>query len=206
VPTALPEYPAETPRPPTRRRSARPAWGIEAVTKPKKAKEKKIKTPKKNKAAPVTSDADGTQQPKGKRKVFALPFVLPWKKEKLPDIPPMESGAFTVPDLLALASADFTSRDYVVVDGVYHAYLYITGYGYTTLMGNGWLNPLIEAGEDVNISFFIRRQAKDKILSSIAKTTMINRSRMRDVEDTRQDFEELDSEFKKKKTSPLLPS
>ena len=38
-----------------------------------------------------------------------------------------------------------------------------------------------------------RRQSKDKILSKIAQTTMINRSRMRDVGDTRQDYEELDS-------------
>ena len=118
---------------------------------------------------------------------------FPWQKEKQPDISPLESGAVTVPDLLAPASADFTSRDYVLVDGIYHAYLYITGYGYTTLVGSGWLNPLIEAGEDVNLSFFIRRQPKDKILRSIAKTTMINRSRMRDVGDTRQDFEEIDS-------------
>ena len=34
---------------------------------------------------------------------------------------------------------------------------------------------------------------KDKILSRIAQKTMINRSKMRDVADTRSDFEELDS-------------
>lgn len=115
------------------------------------------------------------------------------KKEKEPEVSPLESGTTTIPDLLAPASANFIPRDYVEVDGIYFAYLYITGYGYTTLVGNGWLNPIIEAGEDINVTFFIRRQPKDKILSRIAKTTMINRSRMRDVEDTRQDYEELDS-------------
>ena len=39
----------------------------------------------------------------------------------------------------------------------------------------------------------IRDRPKDKTLSKISQTTMINRSRMRDVGDTRSDYEELDS-------------
>ena len=88
---------------------------------------------------------------------------------------------------------DTKSRDYIIVDGVYHAYLYIAGYGYSTTVGSCWLTPLVEAGEGVNLSFIAKRQPKDKILSKIAQTTMVNRSRMRDVGDTRQDYEELDS-------------
>lgn len=72
-------------------------------------------------------------------------------------------------------------------------YLYITGYGYATTVGSCWLAPLVEAGEGVNMSFLVKRQSKEKILSKIAQTTMVNRSRMRDVGDTRQDYEELDS-------------
>lgn len=53
------------------------------------------------------------------------------------------------------------------------------------------LTPLIEAGEGVSVSFQLRKQPREKILSSISQTTMINRSRMRDVGDTRSDFEEL---------------
>ena len=75
----------------------------------------------------------------------------------------------------------------------FHAYLYITGYGYSTTVGNGWLSPLVEAGEGVSLNFMIKRQPKDKTLSKISQTTMINRSRMRDVGDTRSDYEELDS-------------
>ncbi|MCI9677841.1 MAG: hypothetical protein HFF77_02540 [Oscillospiraceae bacterium] len=88
---------------------------------------------------------------------------------------------------------DTKSRDYILVDGVYHAYLYIAGYGYTTAVGSCWLAPLVEAGEGVNLIFTCKRQSKEKILSKIAQTTMVNRSRMRDVGDTRQDYEELDS-------------
>ncbi|MBQ8974262.1 MAG: hypothetical protein IJ072_00895 [Oscillospiraceae bacterium] len=88
---------------------------------------------------------------------------------------------------------DTKSRDYIVVDGVFHAYLYVTGYGYSTTVGSCWLAPLVEAGEGVSISYYFTRQPKEKVLKKIAQTTMMNRSRMRDVGDTRQDYEELDS-------------
>ncbi|GHU79647.1 hypothetical protein FACS1894191_2920 [Clostridia bacterium] len=186
--------------PPARELRRHASWAIEAVepeqARPKREKHarkrhklfgnKKIKAPK-----PPPSESLGEPQAPAAQKKKA--FIFPWRKEKQPEVSPLESGAVAVPDLLAPASVDFSNRDYVIVDGIYHAYLYITGYGYTTVVGNGWLNPLVEAGEDVNLSFFMRRQPKDKILSGIAKTTMINRSRMRDVGDTRQDYEELDS-------------
>ena len=113
--------------------------------------------------------------------------------EEKPDVNELEAGSTTVLDILSPTSVDTKSRDYIVVDGVFHAYLYVTGYGYSTTVGNGWLSPLVEAGEGVSLNFVLKRQPKDKTLSKIAKTTMINRSRMRDVGDTRQDYEELDS-------------
>ena len=115
------------------------------------------------------------------------------KKEPEIDDMLIESGSTTILDILSPTSIDTTSRDYVEVDGIYHAYLYITGYGYSTVVSNGWLSALIEAGEGIGINFFVKRQQKDKVLSKITQTTMLNRSRMRDVGDTRQDFEELDS-------------
>ena len=105
----------------------------------------------------------------------------------------MEAGSTTILDILSPTAIDTKSRDYIVVDGVFHAYLYITGYGYATTVGTCWLAPLVEAGEGVSISVSIERQSREKILSRISKTTMMNRSRMRDVGDTRQDYEELDN-------------
>ena len=90
-------------------------------------------------------------------------------------------------------TVDFTRHDCILVDGVYHAYLYVTGYGYASIVGRGWLNGLVEAGEGVNLSFIIKKQPKEKTLSKIGQTTMINRTRLRDVQDTRSDYEELDS-------------
>ncbi len=45
----------------------------------------------------------------------------------------------------------------------------------------------------MNIVYTVKRQPREKILNKISKATMMNRSRMREIGDTRQDFEELDS-------------
>lgn len=112
------------------------------------------------------------------------------------DMSEIESGSTTILDILSPTAVDAKSRDHIVVDGIFHAYLYVAGYGYATTVGNGWLTPLVEAGEGVSLSFIVGRQSKEKVLSKIAQTTMVNRSRMREVGDTRQDYEELDSAIK----------
>lgn len=125
------------------------------------------------------------ESPGTKKKKWFMP------KKKSAELPGLEGGATTIPDLIAPTSIDTHSPHFLLVDGVYHTYLYIAGYGYATVVGKGWLTPLIEAGEGVSVSFQLRKQPREKILSSISQTTMINRSRMRDVGDTRSDFEEL---------------
>ena len=163
----------------------RPAWRVEAVEDIPKKKRVRRGRPQVPKLSPKPKHK-GPSPLEQLRKKFA-------RKPKPPEVPPLDSGSTTIPDILAPASVDLRHRDYIVADGVYHAYLYVTGYGYTTTVGNGWLNPLVDAGEGIHVSFIIHRQPKDKILPKVAKTTMINRSRMRDVGNTRQDFEELDS-------------
>ena len=113
--------------------------------------------------------------------------------EEKADLSELEAGSTTILDILSSTAVDTKSRDYILVDGVYHAYLYVAGYGYSTTVGSCWLAPLVEAGEGISLSFTVKRQPKEKILSKISQTTMVNRSRMRDVGDTRQDYEELDS-------------
>ena len=142
---------------------------------------------KKKKTKPVENESEEELEEK-------KPFLkrLLFGEEKL-DIAELESGSTTILDILAPTAVDTKSRDYIVVDGVFHAYLYVTGYGYSTTVGSCWLAPLVEAGEGVSISYYFTRQPKEKVLKKIAQTTMMNRSRMRDVGDTRQDYEELDS-------------
>lgn len=121
---------------------------------------------------------------KKKRKLFS-------RNKMISPLSRLEAGATTIPDLIAPPDIDTHHADYLLLDGVYHAYLYISGYGYSTVVGKGWLTSLIEAGEGVSLSFQLVKQPREKTVNAIGQTTMINRSRMRDVGDTRQDFEEL---------------
>ena len=130
------------------------------------------------------------KEPKPKRQPFLKRLIF---GEEKADLTELEIGATTILDILSPTSADTRGRDYIVVDGIFHAYLYVTGYGYSTTVGACWLAPLVEAGEGVNLIFTVKRQPREKILNKISKTTMMNRSRMREIGDTRQDFEELDS-------------
>jgi len=50
--------------------------------------------------------------------------------EEKPDLTELESGSTTILDILSPTAVDTKSRDYIVVDGIFHAYLYVTGYGY----------------------------------------------------------------------------
>lgn len=115
-----------------------------------------------------------------------------FKGEQKEEIPEMWTGQTSVLDVIAPSSVDNGSRDYIVVDGIYHSYLYVAGYGYRTRNEAAWLSPLVEAGDNIGISFTFRRMPRDKTLSRISQKTMLNRSKMREVDDTRQDFEELD--------------
>ena len=149
-----------------------------------KKKQVQTKPPSKKKEKQAAKEKAEKNQPFLKRLIFG---------EEKPDLTELEAGSTTILDILSPTAIDTKSRDYIVVDGIFHAYLYIAGYGYSTTVGSCWLSPLVEAGEGVNLSFTVRRQSREKILSKIAQTTMVNRSRMRDVGDTRQDYEELDS-------------
>ena len=158
---------------------------MNTISKKKKKPGQVKDTPKKKPVAPAKDGEDALpKQPFLKRLIFG---------EEKPDLSEIEAGSTTILDILSPTAVDTKSRDYIVVDGIFHAYLYITGYGYSTTVGSGWLSPLVEAGEGISLNFIIKRQPKDKTLSKISQTTMINRSRMRDVGDTRSDYEELDS-------------
>ncbi len=152
-------------------------WQVEPVPEPERPEKKRMKKRR--------TKASRKKEPKKRRPFFR-------KKPQEPEVPPLDSGAFTVPDILAPASTDLGHRDYVEVDGVFHTYFYITGYGYPSTVGGGWLCPVIESGEGINVSFTFTKQPREKTLSKIAHTTMLNRSRMREIGDTRQDYEEVD--------------
>ncbi len=138
------------------------------------------------------SDEETPKVHQNKKPSVAQKLKDAFAKKQEEEAPELWTGQTSVLDIIAPSSVDNGSRDYIVVDGVYHSYLYVAGYGYRTRNEAAWLSPLVEAGENIGISFTFKRLPREKILSRISQKTMLNRSRMREVGDTRQDFEELD--------------
>ena len=102
-------------------------------------------------------------------------------------------GITRVMDLICPSAIDMTHRDYLVIDGVCHAYLYIAGYGYQSLVRGGWLAALVGMGDGISLSTTFLRRPREKILPKVANSTIWSRSRMRDVDDTRADYEQMGS-------------
>ena len=99
---------------------------------------------KKTKKAPVRPKKKGQAVKKKNDQPFSLKRLI--MGEEKPDLTELEAGSTTILDILAPTAVDTKSRDYIVVDGVFHAYLYVTGYGYATTVGSCWLAPLVGAG------------------------------------------------------------
>ena len=131
---------------------------------------------------------------KKKTEKFSLKRLI--MGEEKPDLTELEAGSTTILDILSPTTIDTNSRDYIVVDGGFHAYLYVAGYGYSTNVGSCWLAPLVEAGEGVNLSFIFKRQPKDKILSKIAQEEHIMaRKKAVPVEEQESNLETAPSSF-----------
>lgn len=86
---------------------------MQVKKKPRNAAAKKIQ-----KASPKEkcTKKEQTEQPLLKRMIFG---------EERPDLTELEAGSTTILDILAPTTVDTKSKDYIVVDGVYHTYLYI---------------------------------------------------------------------------------
>ena len=109
----------------------------------KKPKKTAKAVPEKSRKKKQPSEDQIKKQPFLKRMLFG---------EEKPDLSELEAGSTTILDILSPTTVDTKSRDYIIVDDVYHAYLYITGYGYTTTVGTCWLAPLVEAGEGITVT------------------------------------------------------
>ena len=112
---------------------------------------------------------------KKKRKWFSRKEASPLSR--------LEAGATTIPDLIAPPDIDTHHPDYLLIDGVCHAYLYISGYGYSTVVGKGWLTPLIEAGEGVSLSFYLVKQPREKTVNAIGAGLYLKEGMNREGQD-----------------------
>ena len=93
----------------------------------KEKKPKREKRRKKDKAAAIESAAENMESGAAsaeEEQVKQEPFLkrLLFGEPK-PDLSELESGSTTILDILSPTMVDTKSRDYIIVDSVYHAYL-----------------------------------------------------------------------------------
>ena len=94
--------------------------------------------------------------------------------------------------VLAPKSIDLTHGSYVLMDGVYHAYLLIPSSGYNPRVVAGWTSVLVNAGEGIDIDFYFTREPKERIQAKLGQQIRINRSRIKDASDTNTDFDDFE--------------
>lgn len=104
-----------------------------------------------------------------------------------------ESDHIRMNEFLSPESLDFKHSSYVKINGVYHSYLMVPSDGYKNKVVPGWLSLLINAGEGIDIDFYLQKQPKDKIQQRLGQQIRINRSKLKDASDTNSDFDDLDS-------------
>ena len=99
---------------------------------------------------------------------------------------------FRLGKALAPESVDLTHGSYVIMDGVYHAYLMVPSDGYNSKVTAGWTSLLVNAGEGIDVDFFFEREPKERIQAKLGQQIRINRSRIKDASDTNTDFDDFE--------------
>ncbi|MCL2392667.1 MAG: TraM recognition domain-containing protein, partial [Oscillospiraceae bacterium] len=75
--------------------------------------------------------------------------------------------------------------------GVYIAYLVVPTHGFRTHVQAGWISLLVNAGEGIDIDIYLAKQPKEKISQSLGRHIRMNKSKIKDAQDTNDDFDDL---------------
>ena len=94
-------------------------------------------------------------------------------------------------NFLAPRGIDLTHHNYVIMDGLYYCFLYIKADGYPSTVRGGWMSSLINAGEGVDIDIHLHRENRSKTIDRVAQRIRLNRTKLKSMQDTSTDYEEL---------------
>ena len=104
----------------------------------------------------------------------------------LDPIPNIKAAHFIAP-----RGIDLTHYNYVVMDGTYYSFLYIRKDGFPSMVRGGWMSALINAGEGIDIDVHLKREIRGKTIDKVAQRIRLNRTKLRSIQDTSTDYEEL---------------
>nr|WP_325304256.1 hypothetical protein [uncultured Oscillibacter sp.] len=101
-------------------------------------------------------------------------------------VPQIKASNFVAP-----RGIDLTHAAYTVMDGAYYTFLYIRKDGYPRNVRGGWMSSLINAGEGVDVDLYLHREIRGKTIDRVAQRIRLNRTKLRELQDTATDYEEL---------------
>ena len=110
-------------------------------------------------------------------------------KNKIIGIDPIPN--IRISHFIAPRGIDLTHHNYVIMDGLYYSFLFIKGNGYPNKVRAGWMSALINAGEGIDIDVFLKRESRGKTVDKVAQRIRLNRTKIRGMQDTSTDYEEL---------------
>ena len=103
--------------------------------------------------------------------------------DAVPEIP--------IVNFVAPRGIDFSHSGYVVMDGMYYCFLFIRRNGYPGVVRAGWMTALINAGEGVDVDIHLKRENRSKTIDKVAQRIRLNRTKIKNLQDTSTDYEEL---------------
>lgn len=92
---------------------------------------------------------------------------------------------------MAPRGLDLSHAGYIIMDGTYYTYLYIRKNGFPQQVRGGWMSSLINAGEGVDVDLHLHREIRGKTIDRVAQRIRLNRTKLRELQDTSTDYEEL---------------
>lgn len=104
------------------------------------------------------------------------------------------NGSEEIPatEFFAPPTIDFTHGRYIKMDNTYYSYLLIPSTGYRSHVYAGWTALLVNAGEGIDLDIYLQRQPKEQIARKLGQQLRINRSKLKDANDTNTDFDDLE--------------
>lgn len=94
---------------------------------------------------------------------------------------------------LAPRGIGLSHHSYIIMDGLYYSFLFIKGNGYPGRVRGGWMSSLINAGDGIDIDVFLTRENRSRAIDKVAQRIRLNRTKLKDMQDTSTDYEELTS-------------
>lgn len=94
-------------------------------------------------------------------------------------------------NFIAPRGLDLTHPGYIIMDGTYYTYLYVRKGGFPQTVRGGWMSSLINAGDGVDVDLHLHREIRGKTIDRVAQRIRLNRTKLRELQDTSTDYEEL---------------